>query len=219
MSSIKYLLIILALCIPVSVQAVEPQAEMAQGVPLSPGHLTVLGVTVGAHTLNDAVDRLGPAEVFQNGPDGAASFRVCYTSPDKEFPAKIVFEAGPQGLRKEITSIKLIAGQVRFEEASRCAASELVTTEPGTMTGLRIGMTTEAFKAMLGAPTDEGPDRVEYEFHTRKMLSADEVERLKGTWPYVKQYPYLDVYSSVTARFHEGSLVRLVLSSIETETR
>jgi hypothetical protein len=190
--------------------------DRARGEEVSKAHITVLGLTIGRDTLKDAAERLGPAKVFQSGPAGAASFRICYTSTDERDSTKVVFEAGPQSLRREITSIRIIRGDVVYRDAARCAKSPLVSSDAGTLSGLRLGMTRQALKARLGEPTEESKKTLEYEFHTRRRLSKAEVRRLAPTWPYVRKYPYFDVYSSVVARFHEGRLVRLVLSRIET---
>lgn len=183
---------------------------------ISREHLTVLGVTIGRHTLDDASSRLGPANVFQHGPGGAASFRICYTSTDEHVPSKVVFEAGPQSQRREITTIKIIRGDVKYEDAAKCSMSGKVSATQGTKSGIRLGMTAKELRDMFGEPTEKRDGVVEYEFHTRKRLSKSEVERLAKTWPYVKRYPYFDLYSSVVAWLHEGKVVRLNLSRIET---
>ncbi len=178
------------------------------------GHITILGVTAGARTLKWVTAKLGPAAPFNRGTKERPVMAVCYES-EKDH-TKLLFVAGPRGVRERVTEIKLIAGDVRFDDALRCAKSRLVSKDIATGSGLRLGATPAGIKAALGPPTDESPGFLGYEFHVERRLTEAEVRRIETRWPDVRKYPYLDVSSSVEARFVGESLKRLDLYRLVT---
>ncbi len=178
------------------------------------GHITVLGVMAGARTIEWVTAKLGHAVPFNRGTKERPAMAVCYVS-DRD-NTKALFVAGPRGVRDQIMEIKLISGDVRFDDADRCARSALVSREIATGSGIRLGATPAEIKALLGPPTDESPGFLGYEFHVERRLTEAEVGRIEKRWPDVRKYPYHDVSSSVEARFAGKRLKRLDLYRLVT---
>jgi hypothetical protein len=177
-------------------------------------HITILGITAGARTIEWVTAKLGHAAPFNRGTKERPLMAICYES-DRD-NTKALFVAGPRGVRDQITEIKLISGDVRFDDALRCARSALVSKDIATESGLKLGMTPAGIKAALGPPTDESPGFLGYEFHVQRRLTEAEVRRIEKQWPDVRKYPYHDVSSSVEARFVGKSLKRLDLYRLVT---
>ncbi len=178
------------------------------------GHITVLGIMAGARTIEEVTAKLGPAAPFNRGTKERPVMAICYVSEKDN--TKVLFVAGPRGVRERVTEIKLISGDVRFADAERCARSTLVSKDIATESGVRLGMTASGIKAQLGPPTDESPGFLGYEFHVERRLTEAEVRRIEKRWPDVRKYPYHDVSSSVEARFVGKRLKRLDLYRLVT---
>jgi hypothetical protein len=177
-------------------------------------HITVLGVMAGVRTIEWVTAKLGHAAPFNRGTKERPVMAVCYVS-DKD-NTKVLFVAGPRGVRDQITQIKLISGDVRFDDALSCARSTLVSKDIATESGVRLAMTPAGIKAALGPPTDESPGFLGYEFHVERRLTEAEVRLIEKQWPDVRKYPYHDVSSSVEARFVGKRLKRLDLYRLVT---
>jgi hypothetical protein len=178
------------------------------------GHITVLGVMAGARTMDWVTAKLGHAVPFNRGTKERPVMAVCYAS-DKD-NTKALFVAGPRGVRDKVVEIRLISGDLRFDDALHCASSTRVSKDIATESGLRLGATPAGIKALLGPPTDESPGFLGYEFHVERRLTEAEVGRIEKRWPDVRKYPYHDVSSSVEARFAGKSLKRLDLYRLVT---
>ncbi len=178
------------------------------------GHITVLGVTAGARTIEWVMAKLGNAVPFNRGTKERPLMAICYASNIDN--TRVLFVAGPRGVRDQITEIQLISEDVRFDDAPRCVRTTYVSKDIATGSGLKLGMTPAEIKALLGPPTDESPGFLGYEFHVERRLTEAEVERIEKRWPDVRKYPYHDVSSSVEARFAGKRLKRLDLYRLVT---
>jgi hypothetical protein len=196
--------------------AVSKEAMIRSDADVS--HLTILGLTPGRSTIAEVVSVLGSAEIEKIGRDERVVLRLCYVSQKEGDHAKLVFEAsvfvdGAPG--SVVNSIRLYSGDVAYDGADSCTSSSLISSDTVTEGGVGLAISEAQFIDRLGAsPTDRWSGFVGFEYHATEKLSKAEVERLKARWPFVLKYPYLDIHSSVEARFYKGSLKRLDLSRI-----
>lgn len=181
-------------------------------------HLTILGLTPGRSTVAEVVSVLGVTEHKKIGRGERAVLRLCYVSSKEGDHAKLVFEASvfvDGALDGVVNSIRLYSGDVVYDGADSCKSSSLISSDTVTESGVGLGISEAKFIDWLGAsPTERWSGFVGFEYHAVEKLSKADVERLKGRWPFVLKYPYLDIHSSVEARFHKGSLKRLDISRI-----
>ncbi len=176
-------------------------------------HLTLFGLAPGTSTVEEVTALLGYATPEKIGSGERSIAKLCYVSSADD-NTKVVFEASAGEPGGVISRITLYSGDVRYRGAGSCIASKFVNPEVATESGLALGLSEARFTGSLGTPTEKWPGYVGYEYHALKKLSNIEVERVKGHWPYVLKYPYVDIHSSIEGRFHKGKLKRLDLRRI-----
>lgn len=182
---------------------------------LSSIHLTILGLTIGQHTLEDTQKELGKAKFLPRREQ--APKRICYISEKKQDNTTVTFEAGPMGGWELLTAITIASGKVSLKERSSCAIASQVSTNISTEGGLKLGLDRASLESILGKPSRVNGNTFHYEFRTREKMTEKQIQKLAKLWPKVGDDPYMDVSSDVEATFSDNSkLESLTISKIET---
>ena len=210
----KSLILLLSMLLMTSISSAgELQDGTMMREDVEATHLSLLGLMPERSTVAEVRALLGPAKLMSSGSSERTIVSFCYVSSDPD-RTKVVFEAVDSLPGTVINRISLYSGDVRYRGAGSCYASLLVDAELATGSGLRLNQTEARFKERLGTPTEEWSGYIGYEYHVLKELSASEIERVEGRWPYVLKYPYVDIHSSIEGRFYKNSLKRLDLRRI-----
>lgn len=193
-------------------------ASAPQGIrheKLSNVHLTILGFTIGQHTLEDIQKVLGKAKFLTRREQ--APKRICYVSGEKQNDTIVIFEAGPIGGWEMLTAITIASGKVSFKERSSCTVASQVSTNVSTEGGLKLGLDRAGLEAILGNPSRAHGSTLHYEFRAREKMTEKQIQKLAKLWPKVGDDPYMDVSSDVEAIFSSDSrLESVTISKIET---
>lgn len=175
--------------------------ELVHAGEMDEAHLTLLGFTLGKHTVQNVEGLLGkPKEyvgVDQHGKD------VCYVSESKGDNTRVIFGTGMMGDWEDLLNFQLIAGHVNFKESKKCKRSPLVSKNVATASGLKLGMSQELVKTILGSPTKENKERLLFEYDTHKQTTIG------------GQTTCLSVGSWIEATFSRSRLTALLAVRIE----
>jgi outer membrane protein assembly factor BamE (lipoprotein component of BamABCDE complex) len=187
----------------------EPHREK-----LGDQHLTLLGLTLGMHTLKDVEVRLGSTQILsrkEHAPD-----QLCYISAEKGDETVIVFEAGPLGGWEILTAFRIISSKLSFKKTDQCRETSYISKRTQTKTGIRVGITREQLIAILGSPSKVIGNNFFFLFSVQRRMSEDEIRDMERRWPDVRKNPYFDVSSSVHATFSNSELSSVCISKIES---
>ena len=173
---------------------------------------SLLGFKVNAATLGDVATRFGTAERFEI-PEGHHDFAICYRLTDA--PGIVMFESSGEFGGPE----QLLLGLSVQEDNSRnfpCAISR-ISTKQLTFVGLRLGMTEEQFRTVVGEPVEylDNGDLIRF-FVSERKLNADELKSTSAQWPGSNKSPAVDVTHSVWGRLTHGRIVAFGCTRVET---
>ncbi|EQC44370.1 outer membrane protein assembly factor BamE [Bacteriovorax sp. Seq25_V] len=112
--------------------------------------LTIKEITVEKSTLNDVVEYLGNAKINKFNSGNASEFytSVCYINPNI---IGLEFSSGVLGGGKYITRIDVFKPLKKNKRG--CFINKSLEVEIGTKRGIRIGLTKEKVKKLLGKPS------------------------------------------------------------------
>lgn len=180
---------------------------------LGPIHLTIGGIALWQHTLDDVLQEFGPATVQ---PHGHARF-VCYVSSDPTDRSAVVFETNDLGgLEGTVTSFVVTRTSEISDFASRCATSSSVHQGMTTASGIGLETTESDLESVLGAPTYRGEDKVYYHLVDQLPMSVAEQQQLGITWSTGQEHPYWDVSTTIETHFSDGELMSFVAHKVVT---
>jgi hypothetical protein len=159
--------------------------------------------------------KLGDGTEVKRG--DAASYRdqMCYVSPSGS--VHLIFEFG------EVESVfYLFEGGPKWNGSELCTRSATVSPEISTASGLRLGMTPEQVKSVLGKPNVATPEKFVYSFEYRKETTAETLAELRKAYPrmtdveFAQTFKYADGSVYIEARFASGNLKYLAIDKSET---
>ncbi len=140
-----------------------PTPELEGGIPaaiqtapvkgvLSDRHRTVVGVTVGKHSLDGVMNILGRAAVVKlERAEGRPSV-VCFRSGDPSDDTVVMFEAGPLGGFKQVTAISVGPSSTFGAIQGSCKASKAISREAANAGGISLGIAVEMVAQSVGSP-------------------------------------------------------------------
>lgn len=163
-----------------------------------PVNLTILGLQLDKHTLEDARKKLGPSRQI-DAPHHSYPF-VCYRSLHQGDDTVLVLNFDDHGEPPLLTGYQIIAGTERFTLRGRCARSALVSNTLAMEGGAKLGIGREEVVRIWGVPlTNEQGDHIGIDYDGY-------VERHNGGVRCV------NVFSRVGARFVDSRLTWLDVS-------
>jgi hypothetical protein len=146
MKSMLFALLLSAACVSVDAE----EAKLIAGVPgvieskpakgtLPAKNRTVLGLTLGKHTLGDVKAKLGNAPVSKTRDAEGRPNTLCYAASKATDNTVVVFEAGPLGGYEELTSITVGPSDAFSAAFQDCTKSDIVDRSAAAAGKLRLG--------------------------------------------------------------------------------
>jgi hypothetical protein len=127
-------------------------AVTAATQPLTPSriqrNLRISGLEVGKSTFSDVQRLLGEGHVFKEDGTDESPQSLCYVSALSGDSTALIFTSGSAGAWKTISQIRLVSRRPSRE----CARSPLVSRSITTSGLLRLGMTRQAVRRLMGVP-------------------------------------------------------------------
>jgi hypothetical protein len=177
---------------------------------LDDSHLTILGFTVGKHSLLDVQGILGETGLLprkEHAPD-----KICYVSDDDLDGTIVVFEAGPLGGWQYLTAFRVISNKTDFEHVDLCRKSTLVSKNIMTKSGIKLGMSRKELNSILGEPSKEIDNNFFYIYYFQRKMTDEELIYFGKNI----QHLYIDVFSTVQATFLDSELIEISFSKVES---
>jgi len=176
---------------------------------------TILGFTIGRASLEDVQAKLGKTETYRVSRDEESDVAICYVSPADGTVFAIY--SGAMGGWKDITWFALWSREAAFPNVSRCAKSTEISRHVGTLSGLRLGLTTSELKGIVGTPNKVTDASMEYDYICRQKMTDNDIKRFKtaNDWD-VTSDPYFDRISWIDVHFNKGIASRIEIGRIES---
>jgi hypothetical protein len=158
--------------------------------------MSVLKVTTGSTTLQEAQRVLGSTDLRQNGGDAAAAASVeCYVG--KDGTTLVLSSNSEMGGNTTITDVQIVEREaladfsegvnysIPAEDRPRCGALKELSRATATAGGLRLGLSIEEVRALLGKPEVSSEHRAEYresltDDHSRSVVLSFEKGKVTG---------------------------------------
>ncbi len=128
-------------------------------------HITLLSLRLDRDTIQDVEGKLGQTAHIGENHHG---FDLCYRSMAKGDDTVITFGTGIMGDDKFLLSFQIISEGIKFKHREHCRKSPLVTKEIATEAGLRLGLTPDEIKTILGSPTTQKKNDLFLAYETMK---------------------------------------------------
>jgi hypothetical protein len=127
-------------------------ARAADKTPIQ-SHITILGLIIGDATSQDIYSRLGPTIPIKDGVS-----QLCYVSDRDE--TLIIFTTE----NSQCTGVKLMSQKMKFYKWHFCEKSSPVSKHLATGSGIKLGMSKNQLKAILGPPESDSNSLLNYVF-------------------------------------------------------
>jgi hypothetical protein len=170
-------------------------------------NLTIAGLTLGKNTLADAT-KLGSGKAVRCAKDEEAPKEVCYVPTESDGP-KLVLQAGFSGGWKEIDGFKLIGRESNEACYRQCTRSESVSSDITTGGGLRLGLSTQQIRKLLGVPTKASSKKLHFEWRARQKMTEEEVQAQKTVFHTNVTDPFWDVEDTIDILISNGKAVQI----------
>lgn len=162
----------------------------------------------------EITSRLGKTVHIERGDASTGREQMCYRSPGEGTPAYLVFEFG-----EDESNFYLFADGLNWKGRGSCATSKELSGEISTASGLRLGLTTDQFKAILGQPDAAFEDKLIYSRAVKVKATPQEFERQRKEYPESLSdkiaHDKFDFYTAsiyIEARFTGSKLSYLAVS-------
>jgi hypothetical protein len=107
---------------------------------------------VGQTTLKEVRRKLGKSSM----PRGAGGEdQVCYVSENPDDRTLVLFSTHDWVKRDLLAELKILADKKSFHKFNRCGKSPLITKDLMTASGLKLGLTKDQVKEILGADAND----------------------------------------------------------------
>jgi len=144
---------------------------------------TVLGLTVGKHSLADVRKRLGAAAIVKSEAIDSRPNTVCFVSSTDD--TAILFEAGPLGGFETLTGVTVAPKSAYAPALSNCLASAKVSRISTSAGSLRLGSNITKVAASLRVTVENRKEGlIEFPFErttTRKVKGSTEPAEVDTT--------------------------------------
>ncbi|HTS06404.1 MAG TPA: hypothetical protein VMP68_12540, partial [Candidatus Eisenbacteria bacterium] len=126
----------------------------------------------------DIAARLGRAARIRRGDASSSREQACYVSAHGSMPTYLIFEFG-----EDVSNFYLFADGEGWKGRSSCAKSEQLSSDTSTFSGLRLGLTLEQFKAILGQPDSTADSELVYSRAVKTKSTPEQFERQRKEYP------------------------------------
>jgi hypothetical protein len=188
---------------------------------LSIEHRTILGITLGQANIAGVQEQLGEATVWGDGDAATLEEKVCYVAkgPDSLVIifASNVEMAGPP--ENKLTDVRILRSTAYVDRA-KCRSLSVGGNMVGTLSGLKIGISREYVRRILGPPAEVDKSKWSYSWSINRSLSPS--DKTYQYWLARKQEcfddknPFFTVGSEITLLFDDDVVVALTFSRAES---
>jgi hypothetical protein len=186
---------------------------------LAPDSTTILGITLGRSNLTNVQAKFGAAKIWGDGDASSAEGKVCYETQQPNSLALIFasnLEMAPGG---EVTAIRILKRD-DYKDHSRCLPLALRADDISTASGIRIGVSRENVRAILGPPTENRQTQWTYDREVERPIPKS--AKNYQAWLARRQEcfegkePFFWISSDITIRFKDDLVEALIFSRIDT---
>lgn len=184
--------------------AIDARVDLSRAGWPSEQQLTLLGLTLGKHTLRDVRTKVGDANLIPRAEHKGAHFRednICYVSAQKDDETTITFSASGT-----LASFCLESTRSTPKNRKFCTKSALVSKDLATGNGLKSGLTKDQVKQLLGLPVKEEAAVYIYSYKVKEKIPEKELPGIMKKWPGTEKDPYYHLVSFIVIRFDENKL-------------
>jgi hypothetical protein len=181
------------------------EAAQAADKTLDTSNLTILGLIIGDSASQDIYSKFGPGIAFKDTAE-ADETQVCYVSDKDETLILFSFE------NFQFSRIRLLSQKKKFYKWHFCEKTPLVSRHLATASGIKLGMSKNGLKAILGAPHSESDenmsDAYEWKQKMNKPANREAGQHSKG----VKKNPCRTVRATIRIEFSDTGLISFEVS-------
>ena len=196
----------------------EPQPAIhAQNREVAESNFQIAGITLDTsrHDFSEIRSKFGEVTEVQRGDAASGRNQICYASPTRS--VHLIFEFG------EINSVLyLFENGKNWNGSELCAASNAVASNISTASGLRLGISPEQVKSILGDPSTATPTALIYYFSYKSKTSPEDLAEMRKSYPdmsdaaFRENFEFADTEAYIEARFDSGKLNYLAISISDT---
>jgi len=183
-------------------------------VGFSAGTFEIAKLNLARMKFSDITAALGKTAHIERGDASTARQQACYKSLNDKSPVYLIFEFG-----EDESSFYLFNTGSDWKGKSYCTASKQVSNEIGTRSGLKLGLTPDQLKRILGQPDAAVGDRLVYSRAVKMTSTPEEFERQRREYPdrlsdklAHEKFDHYTLSVYVEARFTNSKLSYLAVS-------
>jgi hypothetical protein len=166
---------------------------------------------IGSATFDDVQDKYGQTTIIKSGKEDESAIQICYVHTSPKGKTFIVFESGPLGGFKRITSIHM---STRYSRKN-CSSTQIDLSSLSWGNGVQLGQSRKDFLKKFNVNFKCVGTELVYESASKREATKEELDKLRANWPTEKQ-TFFDVIIEIKARFNNNHLSDYYLSKIES---
>lgn len=181
---------------------------------LDPKTLQIAKLDARKVDFKDITAKLGRAVRIQRGDASTSREQACYRSASFRGPIYLIFEFG-----EDESNFYLFADGEDWSGRNFCASSKKVSSDISTASGLRLGLTPDQFKAILGQPDTTVDHKLVYSRAVKVKSTPEQFDRQRKEYPDVlsdtlahQKFDFYTVSIYIEAKFSDSKLSYLVVS-------
>jgi hypothetical protein len=182
---------------------------------------TMMGVTLGESNLAEVQEKIGRTKLWTDGDASRAESKVCYITREPDaivvvFASNVEMAGPPEN---SLTDIRVVRSAA-YRQRSNCLLLAISGNDVATKNGLKIGLSRQQVKKILGAPEGMAGPKWKYSWSTDQLLprSANNYQQWLSEKEecFEGQPPFSTIYSEIDARFDSDSVISFSLTRIES---
>ena len=180
---------------------------------------TILGITLGQSDLAMVQAKLGPAKLWGGGDGGDAESKVCYATRDPNSLVIIYAANSEMSPDHVVTNIRILQRDA-YKDRSNCLPLPIGGNEVGTPSNLKIGLSREKVRALLGPPARIGRSEWSYDWSVDRTIPK--TDKYYQRWLdkheecFEGKEPYYTTSSGITVQFKNDLAVALTFFRIDS---
>jgi hypothetical protein len=184
------------------------------GLDIDPRTFEIAKLNLGRVGFDDIAAKLGRTARTRRGDASTSREQACYRSADTRAPIYLIFEFG-----EDQSNFYLFTDGATWKGGSFCTRSKQVSGDLSTASGLKLGLTSEEFKATLGKPDAVVGNKLVYSREIKRKSTPKQFERQRKEYPESlserqahEKFDFYPVSIYVEANFTNSKLSYLVVS-------
>lgn len=184
---------------------------------IAEGNFRILGMDIRKGALNEAARELGEATETDRGDAATGRAQKCYVSSDSKDKTYFIVEEGEVN-----NAFYLFSESVPWKGMQYCSRSSKISRSIATHSGLKLGLTQEEVIQILGKPSLQKQDDLQYFLEFNKKTSPEELARLRkenpnlGEEEFILDFGSYDISVFVRIKFVHAKMEYLAISESET---